>query len=109
MRKLLIGLVGLVVLVVGAALVVPSVIDWNSYKGEITARALEATGRKLTIAGDLDLTVLPAPRLSVRDARFANIKGGSAPDMVRLKSLDVRVRFWPLLRGKIEVDSITLV
>jgi len=109
MRKFLIGLVALVVLAVGAALVVPSFIDWNKYKGEIAARALEATGRKLTIAGDLDLAVLPAPRLSVRDVRFANIEGGSSSDMARLKALDVRVRFWPLLQGTVDVDSITLV
>lgn len=109
MRKFLIGLVALVVLAVGAALIVPSFIDWNRYKGEIAARAMAATGRKLTIAGNLDLAVLPAPRLSVHDVRFANIAGGSAPDMARLKSLDVRVRLWPLLQGRVEVDSVTLV
>ena len=66
-------------------------------------------GRKLVIDGDLQFSVLPAPRLSVRDARLANIEGASTPDMVRLKSLEVRIRFLPLLQGRIEVESVTLV
>ena len=109
MRKFLIGLGAVLVIVISAALVVPSFIDWNSYKGEIAAQAKAATGRDLAIDGDLDLALLPAPRLTVSGVRFANLAGGSAPDMVRLKSLQVLIRFAPLLQGKIEIDSIRLV
>ena len=35
MKKAAYGVVGLLVLLVGAALVVPSVIDWNAHKAEI--------------------------------------------------------------------------
>ncbi len=109
MRKFLIGLGALVVILIAASLVVPSFIDWNRYKTEIAAQAKEATGRDLFIDGDLSLSILPAPRLSAAGVRFANLPGGSAPDMVRLKSLDVRIRFSPLFQGKIEVDTIRLV
>jgi uncharacterized protein involved in outer membrane biogenesis len=109
MRKLLIGLVAVLVIVVSAALVIPSFIDWNSYKAEIAAQAKAATGRNLVIDGDLNFTILPEPRLSAASVRFANLKGGSAADMVRLKSLDVRVRFGPLLKGKIEIETVRLV
>ena len=109
MRKILIGLGAVLVIVISAALVVPSFIDWNSYKGEIAAQAKAATGRDLAIDGDLDIALLPAPRLTVSGVRFANLAGGSAPDMVQLKSLQVLVRFAPLLQGKIEIDSIRLV
>jgi uncharacterized protein involved in outer membrane biogenesis len=109
MRKFFIG-IGILAVVLGAtAVIAPDFIDWNRYKGEIRAEARAATGRDLFIDGDLSLSVLPAPSLSARNVRFANIQGGSAPDMVTLKSLDVRVRFWPLLQGRVEVDSITLV
>jgi uncharacterized protein involved in outer membrane biogenesis len=109
MRKLLIGLVAVLVIVVSAALVIPSFIDWNSYKAEIAAQAKAATGRNLVIDGDLNFTILPEPRLSVAGVHFANLKGGSAGDMVRLKSLDVRVRFAPLLKGKIDIETVRLV
>ena len=109
MRKLLIGVFGLIALIVGAALVVPQLLDWNDYKAEIAAEVKKATGRELRIGGDLDFAVLPSPRLSAHDVRLANLAGASAPDMVRLKALRVRIAFWPLLDRRVEVESIELV
>ena len=109
MRKVLIGFLVLVVLLVAAALFVPGMIDWNTYKDDIAAQVKAATGRQLTIDGNLDFSVLPTPQLLVNNARLANISGASAPDMVRLKSLRVRIRLAPLLQGRVEVESVTLV
>ena len=92
MRKVLIGFAGLIVLLIAAALIVPSVIDWNGYKGQIAAQVKAATGRDLTIGGKLAFAVLPSPHLSAADVRFASIAGASEPAMVRLKKLDVQVR-----------------
>jgi len=109
MRKVLIGLAGAVVLLVAAALIVPGMIDWNGYKSQIAAQVKAATGRDLAIGGNLDLAVLPSPHLSAADVRFASIPGATEPAMVRLRTLDVQVRFLPLLGGRIEVASVTLV
>ncbi len=97
MKKLFIALLGLIVLLVVAVLVGPSFIDWNTQKGRITAEVERLTGRKLTIDGDLSLTILPAPAFSAARVRFANIEGGSAPSMIELESLDVRVALIPLV------------
>ncbi len=109
MRKVLIAIVGLVVVLVAAVLVVPSLIDWNGYKPEIQAAARDATGRELKIDGDLSLSILPSPTLSVANVSLANIDGGSAPEMASLDSLDVAVALVPLLSGEIRVTSVTLV
>ncbi len=109
MRKFLIGLAATVVIAVSAALVVPGFIDWNGFKSEIAAEAKKATGRDLTIGGDIGFVVLPAPRLSASGIRFVNIQGGSDTTMASLKALDVSVRLMPLLSGKIEIDSVRLV
>ncbi|MBK18571.1 MAG: hypothetical protein CMM52_07025 [Rhodospirillaceae bacterium] len=109
MRKILIGIGVFVVLIIGAAIVVPGFIDWNRYKGEIQSQVKQVTGRNLVIADDISLTILPEPRLSVKNVRFANIKGGSSRDMVKLAALDIRVRALPLLQGQIEVASINLI
>ena len=109
MRKVLIGLAGAVVLLVAAALIVPGMIDWNGYKSQIAAQVKAATGRDLAIGGNLDLAVLPSPHLSAADVRFASIPGATEPAMVRLRTLDVQVRFLPLLGGRIEIASVTLV
>ena len=109
MKKFLFGLVGLVVVVIAALLVGPGLWDWNGYKPEILDRIKAETGREMAIDGDLSLAVLPSPRLAVAGVRIANIKGATAPEFARFKSLNVRVRLMPLLSGRIEVESIELI
>ncbi|WP_372398869.1 AsmA family protein [Azospirillum sp. HJ39] len=109
MKKILIAaLAGLAVLA-ALLLAAPSLIDWNAYKGAIAERVSLVTGRKVELRGDVGFTLLPSPALTVRDARLANAPGAAEPDMVRLKKLDARVALGPLLGGRIQVESITLV
>ena len=61
MKKLFYGLLGLLVLVVAAALIGPSFVDWNAHKGRLTAEVRKLTGQTLVIDGDVSLAVLPAP------------------------------------------------
>ena len=109
MKKLLISLAVLLLLLVGAALVAPGFVDWNHYKADIAAEAEKVTGRRLAIDGDLSFAVLPAPVLQARDVRLANIEGGSEPEMLTLESLDIRVSLLPLLGGRLQVNSVSLV
>jgi len=108
-KKLLFGAAGLVVILVASALIVPSFINWNEYKGEITAEVEKRTGRTLVIDGDIGLTLLPAPAVVATDLRLGNMAGGHAEDMVRLRSLAVNVALGPLLRGRVQVQKVRLV
>ncbi len=108
MKKLVIGIIALAGLLVGAALIAPSFINWNDYRAEIATEVHKATGRKLTIDGNIDVALLPAPKLSVAKVRLANLDGARDADMMRLDALDVRIAFWPLLSGKVVVSSISL-
>lgn len=109
MNKILIAALAGLTALAGGVLAAPSLIDWNAYKGMIAERVSAATGRAVDLRGDVGLTLLPSPALTVRDARLANPAGASEPDMARLKKLDVRVALMPLLSGRIQVESITLV
>jgi uncharacterized protein involved in outer membrane biogenesis len=109
MKKFLYGLIGLVVVVAAILLVGPGLWDWNGFKPEILARIKAETGRDMAIDGDLSLAVLPSPRLAVDGVRVANVKGATAPEFARFKSLRVRVRLMPLLSGRIEVESVELI
>lgn len=110
MKKIFIGLGGLVAALLAAVLIVPGLIDWNeAFKAEITSFVKDATGRDVFIDGNIELTVLPAPALNIANVRLANIDGAQAPDMVRLKSLQVRVALGPLLGGRIQVQNIRLL
>ncbi len=109
MRRFLIGIAAVFGLALVAILVVPSFLDWNTYKSVIADSVREATGRDLRIDGDVDLALLPTPRLAVGGVRLANLSGASTPDMMRLKSLRASVVWSALLEGRIEIDSVTLV
>ena len=109
LKKILIGLFGLIVLLLLAVAIGPHFINWNSYKGRVAEEVRAVTGRDLAIDGDMSLSLLPSPALSVSGVRLANLPGGSAPDMARLKSLEVHVALVPLLSGKVQVTSVTLV
>ena len=109
MKKLLIVLAGLVAILLVAILVGPGLIDWNSYKAEITSRAKLATGLDLHIDGDLELAILPAPALVANKVRLSNPGGATSAEMVSLKSLQVRVALGPLLSGQVQVQTIRLV
>jgi AsmA protein len=108
-KKFLLALLGVIVVVIAAAIVVPFLLPTETYKQQIEAQAERATGRKLVIAGPLEFSVLPSVAVSAEDVRFANVAGGAQPDMVRLKSFEAELKIWPLLRGAVEVDRFVLV
>ena len=109
MKKIFLGVGIILVALIGAIFIVPSYIDWNDYKPEIAAQAKKATGRDLIIEGDIRIAVLPAPALVAHNVRFTNAKGAADPDMVRLKSVEVRMAVQPLLAGKIQFETIKLI
>ena len=107
--KVLYGVIAFIVLLVIAVFTVPSFIDWNSYKPEITERIEALTGRKLSIDGNIEIALLPSPKLRISDARLSNLAGAHSADMVRLQALDLRLVLGPLISGDIQVSSLTLI
>lgn len=109
LKKLLFVVLGMLAIVIMAVLVVPSFIDWNDYKGEIATQVKELTGRDLSIDGDVRISVLPAPVLVAQGVRVANVEGASQPNLMRLKSLEIRIALGPLLGGTVQVETVKLV
>lgn len=103
------SLVGLLVLVVAAVLIVPSFIDWSRYRVEVADRIGDLTGRPVTISGAVDLQLLPIPMLSAGDVRVANEDEAVHPDFLSVGALEIRIRPWPLLTGRVEVERVILV
>jgi uncharacterized protein involved in outer membrane biogenesis len=100
---------GILAVIIVLLLVAPFFIDLNSYKGLIAEKAKEATGRDLVIDGDISLSLLPIPSVSVEGIKFGNAAEGSAANMAEIEKVKVKVALMPLLSGKAEVKSIELV
>ena len=109
MNKILIGLGGIVAFIVAAIIIGPGFVDWNNYKVDLAHQAEKFTGRKLTIDGNIEISILPAPALVANDVRLSNVEGASAENMVSLRSLQVRVALGPLLGGQLKVQTVQLI
>lgn len=112
MRKLLkiIGIAVLVtvVLVVGAAIALPMLIDPQDIKDELSARVQEKTGRELSIPGEVELSVFPWLGASLGEVSLGNAPGFSAPVFARTSKVDVRVKLMPLLDRRVEMDTVVV-
>jgi AsmA protein len=107
--RILVWLVGiLVALIVVAAVVLPLVVDPNDYKDDIAAAVQAGTGRKLTIEGDLGLSVFPWLALEIGPTRLANAEGFSGRPFAAVRKASIRIKLLPLLRKQVEMDTVVL-
>ncbi|HRC27536.1 MAG TPA: AsmA family protein, partial [Alphaproteobacteria bacterium] len=107
MKRALLIAAGLFVLLVGALMVVPGFIGWDAWRETAESRIKTATGFDAHIDGGISLRLVPSPSLSVADVRIG--PPGTEDPIVSFDRAAVHVRFMPLLQGKIEVDSVTLL
>jgi AsmA protein len=97
-----------VVLFVVLAVAVSLLFDPNDYKGEIAAAVQKATGRELTLDGDLELAVFPTIRIAVGAATLSNAEGFGAEPMARIGGARLRVALLPLLAQRVEIREARL-
>ncbi len=107
--KILAVIAVLLVAVVVAGVAVLKSMDFNEYRGLIAEQVKAATGRDLTIAGDLRLDISLTPAVAVEGVTFANAPWGSRPEMVTLRRLEVQVELLPLLTGDVRVTRVVLI
>lgn len=107
MKKLLIGLGAVVVVIVASVFVVPPLIDWKSYEPEIAQAVRDATGRELSIEGDISFSLVPL-ELSVSDIRLSNADGMPSPEMVTVAGVTVELGLLPLLSGSVVVERFVV-
>lgn len=112
MRRILkvLGLVfgTIVVLFIAVLVGVAMLIDPNDYKGQITAAVNEATGRTLTLEGDLDLKLFPRIGIGMGAAELSNADGFGAAPFARIEGAELRVGLLPLLSRRVEIDRANL-
>jgi AsmA protein len=108
MRKLLIAVGVIVVLLIAAALILPHLIDVNQYHGQIQSQLEKRLGRQVTL-GNMGLRLFP-PAFDVENTIIAeDPRFGSDRPFATADKLAVSVKFWPLLRKQLEVNSLELL
>lgn len=105
--KVLLGLGLFLLLLVGVVLSLPFLIDLNTYQDRYRPLIEDALNRRVTLQ-DIRLTVWPRIGARVSGFTIQDDPAFRSGPFATLSSLDVGVKVFPLLRGKIEVEEITL-
>ncbi len=112
MKIISFGLAAVLAVLLLAAAAILLLVDPNDYRDEITAAVQDATGRELSIEGDLRLSVFPWLGLSLGKTRLSNaavfVKNGGEKDFARMASVDINVKLMPLLQQRIEMKTLSL-
>ncbi|MDB5315394.1 MAG: hypothetical protein JWO24_1238 [Rhodospirillales bacterium] len=108
-RRLLIILAIIVVVPVLGATVAILTLDTEALKPRVAAAVEAATGRRLTLSGPISFTTSIVPTIAIEDIALANAAGGSAPEMLTAKRIELRLALLPLLSRRIDIRSLTLV
>jgi AsmA protein len=100
------GLIALIVLALVAVLIF---VDPNDFRDDIERIVERETGRELTLAGDLKLSVFPWIALELGAASLGDAPGFGDEPFVSIEEARVGAKLLPLLRGKMEIGEVRLV
>ena len=112
-RMLGYAVAALLALLVLGLLAVKLFVNPNDFKPRIVAAVRQATGRELSLPGDLKLGVFPWVSVEFGPAALGNPAGFPATPFMAVKRVALRVRLLPLLRkelqiGRIEIEGLDL-
>jgi AsmA protein len=108
MKKLAYGIVGLLVVLIGAAVALPFLLPTEKIKEELVLAVNDSTGRILSLDGDFGLSVFPVLGLNATNVSFSNAPSSNNPNMATIDRLVVELNLIPLLSGQVSVDKFIL-
>ncbi len=101
-------LLSLIAIIIAIAIAAPFFLEPNDFKDQISSVVEDATGRKLQIQGDLDISIFPWLGLKTGKLNLGNRSGFEGKSFATIDSAQIRVKLVPLLSNKIEMDSLQL-
>src|SRR5690606_40801848 len=99
----------IVVLLVASIAIFLLYFDWNMLRGPIESRVAAATGRTLSIEGDLQGELAWQPWVRARDLRLSNADRARAEDLVSIEELAIRIDARQLLRGQLVITAARIL
>ena len=108
MKKIVFGIVVLLLLVVGGAYVYVVNIDWNQHKDKIAGQFYNLTGKTIRFDGKLSFKIFPSPYLNAVDAKIYNGTDINAKPLLEIKNLVAELALGPLLSGEFDVKKMVL-
>ncbi|HYD16126.1 MAG TPA: AsmA family protein, partial [Hyphomicrobium sp.] len=102
------SVLGLIAMAAGAAAFAVVALPANFVRDRVITAVKEKTGRDLVIAGSSSFTLFPALGVTLADVSLSGAPGQDAKPLVAMKSLDVSVAFWPLIKREVQISTLFL-
>ena len=106
-KRLLLTLVAVAVVFVAALVFVANTIDPNDYKEQIRQAVKQATGRALSIDGNIELTLFPIVKLELEQVALDN-PAGFEGRFAEAEYIFAQLDLLPLLQRRLEIGKVTL-
>ena len=108
-KKLLYFLIGVVAIVVVAAIAISLFFDPNDYRDRIAEEVRRETGRELFIEGDLGLSLFPSIGIDIGRTTLGNAPGFGEVPFLAFEEARLSVEVLPLIRGQgLKIGAVVL-
>lgn len=98
-----------IIAAISIALLAPYFINLNNHKEKIVTLVKEATGRDLVISGDINLSILPRPKVTIHKVKLSSLKEAQHPFVLETNLLKASLSIIDLLKGRISLANVTLL
>lgn len=107
-RRILLALMYLPLALVGVALLLALLFEWNWLRRPIERYVASTTGRQLVLAGDMSGSWSLPPTLVFRDVRYANPDWATQPNLLEAEEIAITISPWALLRSPRVIEAVEI-
>jgi AsmA protein len=94
-------------LLLALLLVVPHFVDLGRFKRAYLPRVEDALNRRLDV-GEVRLSLVPTPSIRLSHLKVFDTEAYAGNTFFSAEQVRLRLRFWPLLKGRFEVSELVL-
>ena len=108
MKKIVLGIIVLLLLALAGAAFYVTNIDWNQHKDKIAEQFYNSTGKTISFDGRVSFKIFPSPYLNAVDAKIYNDDNKNGKPLLEIKNVVAELALMPLLKGEFDVKKMVL-
>ena len=106
LKRITFSVIGFVGVLVAAAFILPSFVDWNSYRTQVESIASNMLNQEVAVEGDIAVTLLPFPKVIASSVRIPAANGEA--DIATVAALKIKINAFALLFGDVSIREFEL-
>ena len=106
-KKIFLILFVIIILAGGGLFAYVSTVDWNIYKQQFSEKLSSLTGKKIELAGNINVKIFPTPTMIAEDIKI--YENNSSEKLATIDHLDTVITLESMLKGTLDVKSLSLV